>query len=635
MKNLTGCLKKILLLFSFTVFLLFSFKKYPAQAQQDFNIYTNFSHVISETTINTQAVLQIRSENTQVVSFYTASIPIKNLDVHCKIIKTGKDTNCTKYYRGSVTDILIDLQNSVVSKDSPIEVELTYSIPTNQDTNSYTIPSEVLDAKTNGVTITYPQKWGEPLWTSDPFGDLKLNGSQYSIYISNPQNADISILFGKSIIYKFSVNRVFSNQGNSEPQTFELVLPPDTHKQNIIWEEISPLPNSTIIDEDGNYTFKYIVESNQTVDCKITGYINLAENNEKLNPDISLTKETGYWKITDEAEKKRLISYLLDKGLTFINDNTDPQKMTEEQRQLFYKYLYTYIIDRLNYDKDTKLGISNTPRVGANSIIKTPNKANAQDYADFYIALLRKMQIPAKMVIGYISNISGYASDGFYHYWVEYFDLNKSQWIQVDPFLEEYTGHSLFGSPLYDHITILTRGQSPLSPTITFYSQNDFVVASDTNSQIQKNFNVTSQISFDEYNIAKKYAVGYIYSSNNGNIAVTETQLNKSDIPNISKYIDPVAKNSSQILLPKQSRTIQINIPSDEIGHTDIFINLTHTNPSGITYSEQIKTTIPSTIPIPIKILGKVISITIFALVILLLYLLFNRIIVKKPWKQH
>jgi len=633
MKNLTGCLKKIPLLFSLSLLFLLSITNNPTKAEQNFNTYTNFVHTISETGINTSVILQIRSENTQVVSYYTASIPIKNLDVHCKIMKTGKDTNCTKYYRGSVTDILIDLENAVVSKDSPIEIQLTYFTKADKSNNSYTIKSEILDAKTNGITITYPQQWGKPLWTSDPMGDLKLNGSEYSIYIGNPQNSDISILFGQNIVYKFSVNRVFSNQENSDPQTFELVLPPDTYKQNIIWQDISPLPNSTTIDEDGNYTFKYIVEPNQTVDCKITGFINLAENGQKIDPNSLLTKETGYWKITDEAEKKRVISYLLDKGLSFINENSDPQKMSEEQRQLFYKYLYTYVIDRLNYSKDIKLGISNTPRIGANSIIKTPNNANAQDYADFYIALLRKLQIPARMVIGYISNISGYASDGFYHYWVEYFDLNKSQWVQADPFLEEYTGHSLFGSPLYDHITILTRGQSPLTPTITFYSQNDFVVTSDTNSQIQKEFNIQSQVSFDGYNVAKKYAVGYIYSSNKGNIAVTETQLSKSDIPDISKYIDPVAKSSSQILLPKQSRTIQVNIPSSKIGHNDIFIYLTHTNPSGITFSEQVKATIPLDVPTPIKILGKILSLSIFAILLILVYLLFSKVIGNKLWK--
>ena len=113
------------------------------------------------------------------------------------------------------------------------------------------------------------------------------------------------------------------------------------------------------------------------------------------------------------------------------------------------------------------------------------------------------------MVVGYVSNISGYTSDGFYHHWVTYYDQDKQKWVEADPFLEEYTKNSLFENPFNDHITILTRGKSPLSPTITFFSPNDFTVALDTNSTLEKNFSVKSELRFDNYDITKKYAIGY------------------------------------------------------------------------------------------------------------------------------
>lgn len=631
MKNLNGYLKKTLYLFSFLFLLLFPYK---VSAQENFKVYTNFKHTVENQSDNVEVILQINSDSTKVISFYTASIPLKNLDVRCKLVKNYSDVNCTKYYRGSVTDVLIDLQNSVVSKDSPVEILLTYVIPI-EESDTYKLPSKILDTVTNSVIIKYNHDKGEPLWTSDPTSNIHLHNDLYELSISNPKNSDIVIVFGKNIIYKFSVNRVFSNQGNTEPQTFELVMPPDNQYQTILWEEISPLPNSSVLDEDGNYTFKYIVQAGETMDCKITGHIlkQKSELQNEFNP--FLTKETGYWNITDTAERKRVMSYLLDKGLTFLNENTDFETMTNEQKEIFYKNLYTYVINRLNYSKDLKLGILNSPRLGANSIIKTPNNANAQDYADFYIALLRKFQIPSRLVIGYVSNISGYSSDGFYHYWVEYFDTAKSMWIQVDPFLEEYTGHSLFNTDFHDHITIVTRGRSPLSPTITFYSPTDFILTADTNSTIEKNIMIESQISFNEYDIAEKYAIGYIYSTNKGNIAITGTTLTKSNISNISKYIDPVTASSSQILLPKQSRTIQLNVPSKELEYSDIYITLNHQNPSGILKIEDIKTSISLRTPISIKILSKITSIGIFSLLILLVYLSFNKIIKPKIWKQH
>ncbi len=634
MRNLIGYLRKTLYLFSFLFLLSFFYTPQKLFAQENFKVYTNFNHVIGEKSINVEAIVQIRSEDTRVLSFYTASIPIKNLDVRCKIVKGDKEVNCTKYYRGSVTDILIDLQNSVMSKDSPIEILLTYSVPT-EDSDSYKLTSKVLDAVTNSVTINYDQAKGTPLWTSDPASDIRLNGNQYQILINNPVNADVSVLFGKNIIYKFSVNRVFSNQGNTEPQTFELVMPPDNQYQTILWEDISPLPNSTILDEDGNYTFKYIVQAGETIDCKIAGHILKQSSDQKAQYNTFLTKESGYWNITDSAEKKRVISYLLEKGLTFLNENTDLEKMSDEQKDVFYKNLYTYIIDRLNYSKDLKLGIVNSPRLGANAVIKTPNSANAQDYADFYVALLRKFQIPSRLVIGYVSNISGYSADGFYHYWVEYFDSTKSVWRQADPFLEEYTGHSLFGSEFHDHITVVARGRSPLTPTITFYSPNDFLLSADTKSTIEKNIDVLSQLYFNDYSTANRYAIGYIYSSNNGNVAITGSTLKKSNIADISKYIDPVMTNSSQILLPKQNRIIQLNIPSDKLKYSDLFISVDHLNPSGLLRTEEVRTVLTHTAPTSMKILSKITSIGIFSLSVLLIYLLLNKIIQRREWKRH
>ena len=97
--------------------------------------------------------------------------------------------------------------------------------------------------------------------------------------------------------------------------------------------------------------------------------------------------------------------------------------------------------------------------------------------------------------------------------------------MEADPFLEEYTKNSLFENPFNDHITILTKRKSPLSPTITFFSPNDFTVALDTNSTLEKNFSVKSELRFDNYDITKKYAIGYIYILNDGNSASREGSL--------------------------------------------------------------------------------------------------------------
>lgn len=627
MKNLIGYLNKILYLCSLVLFIL------PIKivfADNDFTVYTNFQHTISENTINTEAILQIRSDTTKVLSYYTASIPEKNLDVECYYVLNNEKIDCTIYHRGSTTDVLLDLDNAIVKKDTPVEVKLVYTTTTDIK-NSYNISSKILDSTTNNVSILYPQSKGEPLWTSEPIQDLKISNDQYQIYINQPVHSEISILLGQEIGYKFSVSRVFSNTGNDETQTFELVIPPDTQSQSIIWEDISPLPNSSTTDEDGNYIFKYLVSAGQTIDCKITGYIKKQTSILQEGENSTyLIKETGYWNITDTAEKKRVVSYLKEKGLEIESDFDSVEQLKVEEKELFYKYIYQYVIERLNFPSEITLGIDNNVRLGANSVIQTPNNATSQDYADFYIALLRKFEVPSRLVIGYVSNISGYASDGFYNYWVEYFDESSNQWVSADPFLEEYFGHTLFGSDFYDHIVILRRGKSPLSPTITFYNQNDFTITLDSNSSLEENFNVESELVFDEYNITHKYSIGYIYISNTGNTAITGFSTSQSNINNISKYIDPVSNSSSQIILPKQNTTIQLNIPFEEIVSTNLFVNIKYTNFNGLEKENILETILPSGISTQMKVLSKIISITIFSVGIVLVYLILTKIIKKK-----
>ena len=84
------------------------------------------------------------------------------------------------------------------------------------------------------------------------------------------------------------------------------------------------------------------------------------------------TKETGYWNITDTSERKHIQSFLADKGLEIIKSTDNIDQLTPEQRALFYKYIYQYVINRLAFPSDVQLGITNSPRIGANSIIQTP-----------------------------------------------------------------------------------------------------------------------------------------------------------------------------------------------------------------------------------------------------------------------
>ena len=86
--------------------------------------------------------------------------------------RTKKKIECSTYNKTSSTEILFDLQNSVIKKDLPYLLLLTYSTQT-ENLNSFQIPSSITDTKTAKVTITYPVNKGIPLWTSDTINKLR------------------------------------------------------------------------------------------------------------------------------------------------------------------------------------------------------------------------------------------------------------------------------------------------------------------------------------------------------------------------------------------------------------------------------------------------------------------------------
>lgn len=632
MRSLIGYLKKILLLISLlSSFLLFS--KTTAFAEENtFKVSSYFTHTIKESTIDTHVIIQLNTDITRVLSIYTATIQAKNITPKCYINGT-EEIECKRYNRLSVTDIQIDFQNRVISPDSTLELVVTYSTP--YDNNiSYNMPSKVLDAETKEITIKYPRNKGEFSWASESVTNKNQNNKEYILTFKNPKESEISIFFTDNIQYKFTVNKVFTNP-NDQIQTFELVLPMDSENQVVIWEDITPLPTYSTIDDDGNFIFSYLVEPKQTIDCNIVGYIQKTNNVKTQKEVLSfLTKEGAYWEILDNSEIKRVVNFMKDKGFV-INENTKDIKLFKDnQKSVFYKYLYQYVIYRLNYKEDIKLGDLQTSRAGASTIIKDANNANPIDFADFYIALLRHFSIPSRMVLGYISNISGFTTDGYYHYWVEYFDMTKNEWVAADPFLEKYYKKPFLGGDLVDHIAILKRGKSPLTPTLTFYTPTDFLLSVDDGEFKEKNLSINANLSTNSYDITRKHLKAYINLSNSGNIAISDISFKKSNFGTVTKYIDSVNNTTSALLLPKQNLSIQLNIPYEKIHSSELYIEGEIKNIAGNTQNIIMRSEIPNGVPSYILVMSKILSILTFIGILLVIYILF-KIVKRFLWTQQ
>lgn len=637
MKGLTGYLKKTLLhislFLSFT--LLFTHLcRHKIYAQGDgFNTTASFVHTVNGKRIDSELTVKLESNQVRVLSIYTASILAKDITPTCTL-EDGSKIACNSYKRTGVTDVQMDLKNRIVSPDNPVVIRYKYSQPVDSEM-SFNFPSFLLDAKTTDVKILIPKSMGEYTWASENVTSKQISGNYFEVIFNNPIQQQISLFFTKDIQYEFKISRVFSNQTEQGAQTFELVVPSDTQSQSIIWQDISPLPTSAIMDKDGNYIFKYVVPVKESIDCRISGYIQKnQEKKEEEEIQPFLVKKTGYWDMTDSTEIKRVFDFMRQKGLD-INENVEDVNIFKKaQRELFYKYLYQYVIYRLDYEKGIKLGINNEARLGAVQIVKAGQKSTPVDYADFYISLLRYFGVPSRMVLGYVSNIVGYTTDGFYHYWVEFFDIDKKQWVSVDPFLEEYSKRPMFGLTLNDHIEIIKRGQSPLAPTLTFYTPTDFQVSFDDQEAASRQILLEASLSFEKYDPTQKYATAFANISNSGNIAISKVSFDKSNLGKLNSYIDSVSNSGSEILLPKQNRQIQLNIPHERITARKVYTTLLYSNNSGHSDVAMAEVIIPDDVPLYTSIVAKILSLASFLTLLLTTYISF-KIIKANRWNQQ
>ena len=629
MRSLIGYLKKTLLAISLVLF----FTQISFAQEAPFDVSSSFVHRVNGQNVTTELTIYLTTKTTKVLSLYTTSIQAKDIKAKC-YSANGNPIKCESYNRTSTTDVQMDLKNTVVTPERPLEIKIIYSYNL-QNEITYSFPSKVLDATTTDVKIIHPKEKGDFSWSSENIVSKELRGDVREVLFKNPTKDSVSIFFDKHIQYSFNINRQFTNDSEKQGQTYELVVPLDDANQIVVWEQIDPLPTSAIQDEDGNYILKYLVKSGDNISVKLSGYVLKEESVKKAEePQQYLTLPNGLWEIRDSTENKRIASFMKEKGLDINPMMSDIKTLKPSERSLFYKFLYQYVMYRLEYSKNISLGIENSARLQVSDILEKPMEVGQVDYADLYMALLRNYSIPSRMIVGYVSNISGHTTDGFYHHWVEYFDEDKEKWVQVDPFLEEYFGYTIFGTQLNDHITILKRGKSVMSPTLTFYTPTDFIVRIDTEKKVEKNISVNSALSFDNYDITKPYAKAYITTSNTGNVIISKIDLLKSNIGDIKKYLDSVNNNSSSILLPKHTSNIQLNIPTEKIYFNTISITTRYRNNASESIELNIANKVPSDIPIYAKVLAKIFSLLSFGILLLLFYTIF-KLMQKKKWIQQ
>lgn len=619
MRDLNGFLKKILLIFNILLLTLLPYSKILAQTP--FTVYSDFHHVWEGEEINSTIYITLTTQDrSTLITYYTISLAQKDITPKVFSITRNLTLEPTVHKREEYTDLVIDLDNTLISPDKPVTLKINYTTPA--DSNNINLLSSIPDTQSRDFTFTYPTSKGEVSWSSTPISEYKQIGGNSKVVTQSPKTTLVNILIGEDVKYAFNIHKNLINSSN-ETIFSEITIPINNTRQNILLEKVEPKPDKAYKDTDGNYILQYSISPESGVDVKVNGYILMQKSNLPSSPSY-LIEKIPLWEIDDPSLIRHINRYLITYGLEIPETFNDIRSLSNDsEKDLLYKAIYHYLIDNLQPNTLTVGSLTGAERLDAQDVLIKQSISTSEAYADGAIAMYRYYNIPARLVIGYVSEISNYYPEGIYHYWVEYFDETKNDWIPIDPFLQDYSETSLWDKELYDHIALIYRYNNPNTPKLPYFSSEDFTTSQslDTKKLIY-DFNL--ELLFDPYKLTNPYFKGSLLITNTGNTILDMFNISKSN-PNLKQYIDYIENNTQNILLPNQVSKINFNIPTDKV-EENVFAVVNALSGTVQIDDKMVESEIKIVSNnINMDILIKLISVTAFSTLLFLVYIIFSK----------
>lgn len=562
MRNLNGFLKKILSTFSIFLFVFPFLFNSNVNAASDLEVFSSFHHDWDGNTLNTTIYLTLSTKSSStVITYYTITIPEENIAPEIFSINRNSKLEPTIHKGKSGTDLVIDLNNTPIYPDKPVTLKITYSKLLGAS-NTISLVSSISNTTTKEFSFSYPASLGDISWSSATVVNIDSKGDKILIQTEVPNTEKVKISFGTEVVYKYTINKSITNSGD-ETRISEISLPINNSNQHILINDITPSPDKAYKDVDGNYILQYGVAPQSSIDVNIDGYILMNKSVYPYIPNLDI-EETPLWKITNTSLIRHINRYVKSYGLEIPETFSNIEDLeTTEEKALLYEAVYKYVIENLKPNTLSIGSLSGSERLGGQEVLLKQGDSTTEDYIDSIISIYRYFKIPARFVIGYVSNISNYDSKGMYHYWAEYYDKEINDWVIVEPFLEDYSRTPLWKKDMKDHITLIYRYSDPNTPKLSFYSSEDFKVELiKEQPEVIHDFSV--ELILQPYKISDPYLIGFINITNKGNTILDIFNISKSK-PNLTNYIDYIENNSQIVLLPEKTYDIKFNIPAKEI----------------------------------------------------------------------
>ncbi|HVX92776.1 MAG TPA: transglutaminase-like domain-containing protein [Candidatus Dojkabacteria bacterium] len=614
MKNSHGYLKLLTFLFSFFALIsFFSLNTSKVKAvtnaslkQSQITQYTALSNGDLEVAV--KITLTTKSSIPAVVSNYT--FPISNADfTNPKLQINGKTSKYSSSISNSLYYVYVVTNNQVVSKTTPLKIVFSYILKSYlrpEGSNiEIALPGKLSNIEDQSLSFNYPNTWENPLKLSNGEYTLKENGSVKSVSITNYSNDNINLVLGKQVVYQYSLSKVLVND-QPEDIVYQISIPRSGYNQKVIFKSVSPQPDNIVIDKSNNTSLIFNVKALQSINLKVDLFVILDDyDHDALNPEIEYLNKQSYWLINDTAVINRFKIYLNTKSIP--NTLKDATKNTD--REKLYNAVYQYIRDRLTPQKVSNL--ITDQRLGAENILNSDGNGTPQDYADATISLLRYSGIPAREVLGYIADNG--ISKGYYHTWVEYWNIDKGTWVAIDPFFDDLNKAIYKTTDFSDRIVFSVRESDPIKPQPQIFSNDEIKVSLFPNITeplyfLSEEFSNSTLLPFN------RYITGSLDLTNYGNsiIKITSVVLRDQTGNEITNY----GLKNINLVIPDKSISVPIVI---ENKYTSVQFVINYVDLNGKTGQLTNTHTINKTIPLWLSIVNYIIYASLIFIVLLVI----------------
>lgn len=452
-------IRSIVLVASLCTFLLLNAKDDSFAQSTQFTTSYNVSYEINNdggsNVVNTITIKNNTAE--YYVADFTLKIPDSGIE-NIKANRSNKQLKTKTTQKDNEIELNVEFDQPAIGINKSTTFQVSYTAKTVARLNGTT-----LDVNIPGISKDYQGVYNvEVKVPSEKVTDYarifpapnatKESDNQTVFSYTRDQLKESSILmnFGDNQFYEMDLTYFIKNPTNKRVRT-EVALPPNTEYQKVIYQDITPKPENIEIDDDGNYMAQYLLEGEEEFEIQVHAYVKVENKLTTKYPELTpeqiqiYTQNQEYWEVDDQS---------------IINQAT--QLTTIED-------IYNYTVKALSYDK-SKLNSADFERLGAKKILENPNDAVCMEFTDLFIALARAKGIPARELNGYAFTNDKESrplslSQDILHAWPEYYDLEKKQWIPVDPTWGNTTGGMNYFSQFdTNHIVFVRKGVSSTYP---------------------------------------------------------------------------------------------------------------------------------------------------------------------------